>query len=479
MSIKNHHPILICLCAGLIAFNNCYAQAPAKKPNIVFILIDDMGWGELTCYGNKFNETPNIDHLATQGIRFTNAYAAAPVCSPTRASIMTGQWPARIGITDFLPEKTTRFLDPAKYITINEALKTQGYHTGMIGKWHLDTDYEHPKGSPKQHGFDEVIATETSYIAGGDYFYPYDKINTIKDGAKDEYLTDRESAEAVKYIERNKDKPFYLYLAYYSVHARLDAPKALVDKYKARFDDKYGKGMADSIYGSKNKSRKADHIDNPYMAAMVERIDIGVASILKSLKDNGLADNTLVVLFSDNGGDQGNGNNGILRAYKTWLYEGGIRDCLIMRWPGKITPDKVTDVPVSSIDFYPTLLSVAGVKNPPGNLIDGTDISPFLTKNIVPARDTFFWHYPAESGKWPGRMASAVRKGDYKLLKFYKGNRYELYNLKDDPSEKKNLYKQMPEKGAELKQLLDNWLLSVNAEKPDINAVRPKPNENN
>jgi arylsulfatase A-like enzyme len=202
--------LLFMVMAFCLHGQDSYCQPPASKPNIVFILADDLGWGELGCYGNTFNETPHLDELAFEGMRFTQAYAAAPVCSPTRPSIMTGQYPARVGITDFLAPKSTEYLDPAKFTTLNEVLSNAGYHTGIIGKWHLDAHFKNEKGSPQRFHFDEVIASETKYIADGDYFYPYDKIGTITSGKPHEYLTDRESEEAVKFIQRNKARPFFL-----------------------------------------------------------------------------------------------------------------------------------------------------------------------------------------------------------------------------------------------------------------------------
>jgi arylsulfatase A-like enzyme len=445
-----------------------------QKPNIIFIMADDLGSGELGCYGNKFNETPNLDRLAAQGLKFNQAYAAAPICSPTRASLMTGQYPARVRITDFLPAKTDRWLDPAKYITINEALSQAGYHTGMFGKWHLDTDYKTNKGGPKAHGFDEVVGTETKYIADGDYFFPYDKINSFTTGADNEYLTDRQSLEASKFIERNKDKPFYLYLPFYSVHTKLDAPEDIVNKYKKKFDAKYGAGEAEKYYGKNNERHEADHKDNPYIAAMLERIDAGVGTLMETLKKTGLEKNTLIIFFSDNGAPGKVGNNGILRAGKSWLYEGGIRECLLMRWPGKIAANTVTDVPVSSVDFYPTFLEVAEARNPIGNIIDGVSIVPLVTKKQAPKRDAMFWHYISETGKWKPRMASAVRKGDFKLIQFYLDKRLELYNIKNDPSETNNLAATMPAKLKELKQLLDDWKKQVNAEDPDLSRGSAK-----
>ncbi len=440
-----------------------------KKPNIVFIMADDLGWGELNSYDNDFNETPNLNKLASQGLRFSQAYAAAPVCSPTRASLMTGQYPARVGITDFLAPKSKRYLEPEKYITINEALSQVGYHTGMIGKWHLDTHFDENKGSPVNHGFDEVIGTETKYIADGDYFYPYDKVNTLK-GEPGEFLPDRLAKEAVGFIERNKEHPFYLYLAHFSVHTSLDAPRNLVEKYKKKFNQKYGEGEAERLFDGQKKDRhRADEKDNPYLAAMLERIDNGVGAIMQALKDNGIEDNTLLIFFSDNGGARNAGDNGYLRGHKLMLYEGGIREPLIMRWPGKIKQNSKTDYPVSSVDFYPTFLEIAEAEKPEDYKLDGVSIYPLITRNEKPDRKTLFWHYPSETANAVPRMASAVRDGDFKLIEFYGDERQELYNLKTDPEEKFDLSKENPEKVKELHTLLDNWKKDVNARIPEIN----------
>jgi arylsulfatase A len=467
---------LVCALFSLLLFNaSSRAQSQNQKPNIIFILADDLGWGELGCYGNTFNETPNLDKLSTQGLKFTQAYAAAPICSPTRAALMTGQYPARVRITDFLPGKTDRWLDPAKYITVNEALSKAGYHTGMFGKWHLDTDYKTGKGSPKAHGFDEVIGTETKYIADGDYFFPYDKVESFTTAEEpNEYLTDRQVLEASKFIERNKDKPFFMYLPFYAVHTKLDAPEEIVNKYKKKFDAKYGNGEAEKYYGKDNARHEADHRDNPYIAAMLERIDAGVGKIMETLQKTGLDKNTLLIFTSDNGAPGKVGNNAFLRAGKSWLYEGGIREDLIMRWPGKISPNTVTNEPMSTVDFYPTFLEVAGTKNAQGNLLDGVSLVPLVTSNKAPQRDELFWHYPSETGKWKPRMASAVRKGDYKLIEFYLSKKLELYNIKNDPSEKNNLAETMPDKVKEMKKILDNWKKEVNAEEPDLTASKAK-----
>lgn len=453
----------------LIGYTFSLSAQTKKKPNIVFVLADDLGWGELNTYGNSFNETPYLNKLAAQGTRFTQAYAAAPNCSPTRASIMTGQYPARVGITDFLPEgeKTKRWLDPAKFITLNEALSKAGYHTGIIGKWHLDTHYQNHKGGPKAHGFDEVIGSETKYIAGGDYFFPYDKISTFTEGSENEYLTDRQCSEATAFIDRNKSNPFFLYLSFYSVHSKLEAPAALVDKYKKKFDAKYGSGQAQKVFGKKTEGA---HKDNPYLAAMLESIDTGVGRIMQALEKNGLAENTLLVFFSDNGGAGRGANNGILRGSKMWIYEGGIREPLIMRWPGKIKAGAIETTPVSSIDFYPTFFNIAAPKPANNQILDGISLMPLFNGKKL-SRDALFWHYPSETAKSAEKMASVIRKGDFKLLEFYQDNRIELYDLKKDPAESNDLSKKLPEKAAELKRVLDDWKISVNAEKPIISAT--------
>jgi len=458
---------------GWVLLSLCAVMAKAQqRPNIIFIMADDLGSAELGCYGNTFNETPNLDRLAGEGAQFMQAYSAAPICSPSRAGIMTGQYPARVRITDFLDNNADRYLDPSRSYTVNRALSAAGYHTGIIGKWHLDTKFSDPKGNPTQHGFDEVIGSETKYIADGDYFYPYDKINTFTTGADGEYLTDRQCKEASDFIRRNKKDPFFLYLTFYSVHTRLDAPETLVKKYKAKFDGKYGAGKAESLFGPQNERHEADHLDNPYLAAMVERIDAGVGTIMQTLKEAGIDKNTLVIFFSDNGGVWHLGNNGILRAGKSWLYEGGVRENLIARWPAGIRPHTTVDSRVMATDFYPTFLELAQTKNRKGNLLDGKSIVPLLQGKKMGEREPFFWHYPSETGRWVNRMCSAVRDGDYKLLYFYKGNRTELYDLKKDPSEKTDLAGQMPEKTAALKTKLDQWLKTVNAEVPDTTVKK-------
>lgn len=447
-----------------------YAQQ-INKPNIIFILADDLGAGELGSYGNTFNETPHLDILAKTGARFTQAYSAAPICSPSRAAIVTGQYPARIGITDYLPDNAEKYLEPSKYITINEALAKVGYKSGLIGKWHLERKFNTPRGNPIQHGFDEVIGTETKFIGDGDFFYPYDKAEGLNtEGSDGEYLTDRQFNEANKFVERNKNQPFFLFLSLYAVHTRLDAPQHLVDKYKIKFDQKYGIGKAVEIF-DKDDRHEAGHLDNPYLAAMIESIDDGVGRLLSKLKELGLYENTMILFFSDNGGVGKVANNGGLRAGKSWLYEGGIRENLLVNWPKYITGGTIVNVPVYGTDFYPTFIEIAQADNYSDKTVDGVSFLPLLIGGDLPKRNTFYWHYISETGKWVNRMCSAIRQDEYKLLYFYKNNRIELYNLKNDPSEKNNLALVEPDRVKTMKKLLDKWLIDVNAESPDLSSI--------
>ena len=435
-----------------------------EKPNIVFLLIDDLGWGELGPYGNTFNETPNIDRMSREGVTFTNAYAASAVSSPTRASFYTGQYTPRHGICDYLPERTENFLDPAKHVTINEALKNAGYYTGMIGKWHLDTEFKENPGGPDKHGYDWVFGTETKYIAGGDYFYPYDKISTITTGQENEFLTDRLCNEALSFIESNKDRPFFLSVQLYSVHMTAEAPAELVTKYKQKYEAKYGAGTSDRFETSTPKH--GGKPDNPYLAGMIERIDANVGNIMQKIKDLGLDEKTIFIVTSDNGGDIPVGNNGGLKQCKTWIYEGGIRVPLIIRYPGVCDEGTRCDVPVNTIDFYPTFLKLAGNATTTQQL-DGEDISPLFKKGGALQRDELYWYYPAGSADWNPRKGCAIRKGDYKLIYRFalSPDTYELYNLADDPNETHNLVAENPEKFRELKERLDLWMEEMNLPK--------------
>jgi arylsulfatase A len=415
-----------------------------KRPNFVFILIDDMGWTDVACYGSRFHETPNIDRLARQGMRFTDAYAACPVCSPTRASIMAGQYPARVGITDFIPghwrpyEKlivpANQLFLPPESVTMADVLKKQGYSTGYIGKWHLGNQKAH---QPNQQGF--------SWVLGGARNQGDKRVTAFTDGAVD-------------FIENNKDKPFFLFLSHHTVHIPLEAPESLVRKYR-------------------DKPKPPTGVNNPVYAAMVEHLDNSTGRILKKLDELKLADNTVVVFFSDNGGlysayggYRGDRapvtTNAPLRDEKGTLYEGGIREPLIVRWPGVVEPASTCDEPVSSVDFYPTFLQIASAEGDPNHVLDGESILPLLKQTDQLERKAIYWHYPHYHHSRP---AGAIRQGKWKLIEFYEDGRLELYNLKDDIGEKNNLAKHEPEKAAGMQQKLAKWRKSVGAKMPTPN----------
>ncbi len=414
------------------------AESGRRKPNILFILIDDMGWSDLGCYGNPFHETPHIDGLARQGMRFTDAYAACPVCSPTRASIMSGQYPARVGVIDFIPghwrpyEKLrvptnrTQYL-PLEIVTLAEALQSTGYVTSHIGKWHLG-GREH---SPERQGFD--FAWQQGQNRN-------DKQVTA--------FTDR----AIEFIETNRGKPFFLHLSHHTVHIPLEAPPELIEKYE-------------------KKPKPATGVNNPTYAAMVEHLDRSVGRLLHKLDELNLSNDTIVIFFSDNGGLRqmytGNGpivtTNAPLRNEKGTVYEGGIRVPLIVRWPGVVEPGSVCHTPVSSVDFYPTLLDVTKAQKPEGQTLDGESLIPLLRqKGELPDR-ALRWHYPIYHHSTP---AGAIREGDWKLLEFFDDGHLELYNLREDIGERSNLAARQPAKASELQRKLAAWRKSVDAAMP-------------
>jgi len=425
------------------------ARKEAHKLNFVFFLIDDMGWVDLSCYGSKYYETPNIDRLASQGMRFTQAYAACPVCSPTRASIMTGKYPARLHLTDFIPGHVhpyaklavpdwTKYL-PLEEVTIAEAFKDAGYTTCFIGKWHLGSG----KYYPEKQGFDINIAG-CSRGAPSTYFSPYN-IENLTNGPEGEYLTDRLTDEAVRFLDENGDKPFLLYFSHYAVHTPLQAKKEVIEKYERK--PKHGQKSA--VY-----------------AAMVESVDDSVGRIMEKLEELGIADDTAIIFMSDNGGHVGATNNAPLREAKGTGYEGGIRVPMIVKCTGIVEPNSVCDVPVISNDFYPTMLEMAGLPLRPEQHCDGVSLMPLLTKKGEIEREALFWHYPHYHRSEP---FGAVRKGDWKLIEYYEDMAVELYNLKDDIGEQNDLAEKNPAKVEELRELLNKWRESVGAQMPTPN----------
>lgn len=426
----------------------------SKKPNIIFILVDDLGWSELESYGSNFNKTPHLNKLGKSGMLFTHAYAAAPVCSPTRAALLTGLYPARIGITDYLRPNGFEHLS-TDYITLPEILQKHGYQTGIVGKWHL-SGYEKEGGKevgPRKHGFDEVIMTENRGIAWGSYFYPYHFNCEVKKKLPgNEYLINRLNVEAVEFIERNRNKPFFLYLSHYAVHTALQGREDLVKE----FENKPNAGQGQ--LATKN---------NPHLAAMLQDIDTGVGMIVEKLETLGFLENTILIFTSDNGGESDWENavttNAPLRGGKSTLYEGGIRVPLIISWPSKIQGGSVCKFPVITNDFYPTLLELAGIFSYKNQQLDGVSIAPLLIgleTNLD--RNTLFWHYPLEEQHFLGGTSSgAIKEGDWKLIEFYDRGKLELYNLKEDPEETKDLVTILPQEAALMQDKLNVWRKKV------------------
>ena len=452
-------------------------RAPAR-PNFVFFLIDDLGWADLGCYGSTFYETPNIDRLAAQGMRFTNAYAACPVCSPTRASIVTGKYPARLGITQWIggPNEPTpyRHYLPLEEVTIAEALKEAGYATGFVGKWHLSTRGEDRfQYYPDRQGFDVNIGGDWSG-APPTYFYPYKKGNRTLEsmpagGQEGEYLTDRLTDESLKFLDANKDKPFLLYLSHYAVHTPIESKPALTEKYqdKAKTLPPQDGPHAQPVYG-RYKTRMVQ--DNAAYAGMVQSVDESVGRVMDKLEALGLENNTIVLFMSDNGGlstvpREGPTCNLPLRAGKGWLYEGGIREPMLIKWPGTARPGSECDETVTSTDFYPTMLEMAGLPPQPEQHVDGVSLVPLLKGTGTLGREAVYWHYPHYHGSG-NRPSGAVRAGDYKLIEWYEDGQVELYNLKDDLSEKRDLAAAEPKQTAALRQMLHTWRDRMNAKMP-------------
>ncbi|WP_193211947.1 sulfatase [Luteolibacter marinus] len=469
---------------------------PAAATNVVFIMADDLGYMDVG-FNNPatFYETPRLNGLAKESMRFTAAYAACPVCSPTRSSVMTGQYPARTRNTDYfgapnefqaLPESYDPLKDgkfggfrkfplwpapylgrlPADQVTLAEAFKSKGYATLFAGKWHLG-----PEGSyPEDHGFDlNVGGIERGGPYGGDkYFSPYGNPK-LPDGPKGEHLPDRLASEVAKFISANKEKPFFVSLSFYSVHTPLIGRADLVEKYKEK---KRKLGLKASF--TEDFPRKTRSVqEHAVYAAMVEAMDQAVGKVLDALESNGVAGETIVMFFSDNGGlatSEGSPTSNLpYRAGKGWAYEGGVREPLLVRWPGKAKSGSTCDVPVISTDFYPTLLEASGHDLAPAQHKDGTSFADLLQDPAAKhERAPLFWHYP-HWGNQGGIPFSAVRDGDWKLIRFYWKKGTELYNLAKDPGEQHDLAKEEPEQVARLAKELDGFLKETGALLPEPN----------
>ena len=441
-----------------------YSAENRRGPNVVLIVIDDLGWADLGCYGSRFHKTPHLDRMAAEGMRFTQAYAACPVCSPTRAAIMTGRYPQRMGITTWLPghpdKNEHRLLQPqvnrqlsADEITIAEVLKGAGYSSASIGKWHLGGE----GSSPTDHGFDVNIGGDH---AGSPYSYfsPYKNkagktIPGLEQSSEGEYLTDRLAAEAERFIDAHREKPFFLYLPHYAVHTPLTAKKELQQKYGA-------------MPGQANGSQI-----NPIYAAMMESMDDAVGRVLRKLDDLKLSDSTLVIFTSDNGGlCNGNGqiipptSNSPLRDGKSHLYEGGVRVPLIVKWPGVVPPGTTSDAVVSSIDLFPTIAAACQAATTAA--VDGVNLRPVLEGTGKLQREAIYWHFPHYNGNAAAKPGAAIRAGDWKLVEFYETGRRELFNLAKDIRESNNLIEQNADIAKDLHARLSAWRETVGARMP-------------
>ncbi|MEX2169997.1 MAG: sulfatase [Pirellulales bacterium] len=431
--------------------------ADPQPPNVVLILADDLGWTDLGCYGSDLYQSPHIDGLARDGMRFTANYSACNVCSPTRAALLTGKYPARLHITDWIPglppenpkltvPDFTKQL-PREETTLAEQLHDAGYATASIGKWHLGG----PEFYPEHHGFDLNIAGTDQPRPQPGYFAPYN-IDTIKQGPKGEYITDRLGDEAVKFIRDNSDQPFFLYLPHFAVHTPIQGKKELVNRFQASVHD--GMQHTNAVY-----------------AAMIDSMDQTVGRIRQTLDEQGIADRTIIIFTSDNGGRIPTSSNAPLRAGKGSCYEGGVRVPLIVYWPNVTPGGSECATPVITMDLYPTILEMIGTSDAEKVALDGLSLAPLLRQNGDLPERPLFWHYPhyqhyQQEGTTP---YGAIRRGDYRLIEFYDDNRVELYNLRDDVGERNNLADSSPALVKSLRDELHTWLRAVDAQMPTPN----------
>lgn len=508
-----------------------------KRMNVIFFLVDDMGWSDVGYEGSKFYETPNIDQFAKQGMRFSQAYAACSVCSPSRASILTGEYPARLHLSDYLPGRLNKPFQklenavtlqhlPYDQPTLPEVLKENGYHTAIFGKWHLGEDTD----STKRQGFELHVPDWNKGWPNETYFSPYG-MKGLEGGQPGEYLTDRLTDEALKWVTTNKDQPFFLYLAHFAVHDPIQGRGDLVVKYDQKLEQEKKAGdlphgpryilegnpddqnpltrsNLTTLLGQKdyqgfsllpNRTVKIkQRQDNTQFAAMVESTDESLGRVLAKLKELGIADNTIVIFFSDNGGMSGANffnprriisrdelnkayatSNLPLRGGKGWLYEGGVREPLIIYWPNQSRNGTVCDVPVVSTDFYSTILDMLGLYplTHKEDGMDGMSLVPLLKADQTGAAKIadrpIYWHYPHYSNHGAQSPCGAVRYGDYKLIEYYENNAVQLFDIKNDSAEQNDLASVQPAKVEELRTLLHNWRKSVNADMP-----QPNPNYN-
>ncbi len=515
----NHKIVASTTAIALLGTGAVHSRQKEEKPmNVVFFLVDDLGWMDVGCYGSSLYETPNIDRMASNGVRFTSAYAACHVSSPTRASLLTGKYPATINLTDWLPGRKDfpfqKFANvkinqqlPLQEITLASVLKKRGYSTAIFGKWHLGEDPE----LTLRHGFDIHIPQWDKGWPNKGYYSPYG-LNGLEGGEDGEYLTDRLTDEAIKYIEANKSNPFFLYLSHFAVHDPIEGREDLVEKYKKKIklmeaDPKSRyilEGNPDSKSNAISNPNDTDYEgyrifpdnkvkikqiqDNALFAAMVESMDESLGRVMQKLKELGIEDRTVVIFYSDNGGmsaanffnpekvikegalDKNFSTSNLpLRAGKGWLYEGGIRVPLVIKWPGFGLQGTICDVPVTSPDFFPTILEMLGIKDKSVKNTDGESLVSLLKGKKNLKRDAIFWHFPHYSNHGMQSPGGAVRSGDYKLLEYFENNTVQLFNLKDDIEEQHDLSTSHPEKVKELKEKLTKWRKNVNAKMMDPN----------
>ncbi len=437
-------------------------QGNMEKPNILLINIDDMGWRDAGFMGSEYYETPTLDALAADGMIFTNAYASASNCAPSRACMMSGQWSPRHGIytvnssergkssdRKLIPTPNTTTLPDSQYI-ITEALKDAGYITCHAGKWHLSDD-------PTTQGFDVNIGGNHSGNPGS-YYPPYHRVPSLDPPTEAYYLTNLIMDKTLAFLDTVGERPFFMYYSPYAVHTPIHPVKELLSKYKEK---PAWKGQSNAEY-----------------ATMVENLDRQIGRMIDKLKVAGKLDNTFILFSSDNGGVYGITKQWPLRSGKGSYYEGGIREPMFVRWPGKVSPGTKTGIPVSNLDFYPTLLEVAGLEKQKGKVLDGKSILPILTGEEIWKERPLFWHFPiyleaylkkgdpTQDPLFRTRPGSAVRQGDWKLIQYFEDNDLELYNLEEDIGEKNNLAATYPEKLNEMLEILEDWRQETNAPVP-------------
>ena len=423
-----------------------------KLPNFVIIFTDDQGYNDLGCYGSPTIKTPHLDKMAAEGLKFTDFYVAASVCTPSRAALMTGCYPRRVSLPHVLFPNTRIGINPDE-ITIAEILKGQGYATMCIGKWHLG---HLPPFLPTRHGFAHYFGLPYSNDMRPETnprrYPPLPLIrdeNIIEENPDQSRLTERYTDEAIRFISENKGRPFFLYMAHYAVHTPIMAKEDIIDKYKA-------------------KPSTPEH-NNATYAAMIQSMDEAVGRVMDKLEELNIADHTIVVFMSDNGGLLGKTNNTPLRGGKAQAYEGGIREPMIIKWPGIAKAGSVCSEPVISTDFYPTILEIVNIAPKHQQHIDGISLAPLLRQRGPLNRDAIYWHYPHYHPQNPYGPFGAIRKGHWKLIEYYEDMNVELYNLKDDLSEQTDLAQSEPAKRDELGNLLKAWRQSVNAQMPTPN----------